>query len=97
MGLNATLVDSRRGRLHPELVKARIRIAHGSVAAFEKANDLPARSVRDVLRGRPNRRVVEALARFLGVKPARLNFGGPINTHSTSPKGDSHRLNKRAA
>lgn len=81
--------------LHPEMIKARIRIAHGSVAAFELVNGLPRRSVRDVLRGRTIRRAADAVAKFVNV-PLNDLFPGRYNlADDTSPLGDSHRLNER--
>lgn len=83
--------------LHPEIIKARIRMAHGSVARFEQASNLPHRSVRDVLRGRINRRAAEALAKFIGKPVAELFPGRYIVGDYKSPNGDSHRLNAKAA
>lgn len=81
--------------LHPELIKARIRIAHGSVAAFELANGLPRRSVRDVLRGRTIRRAADAVAKFVNVPLNDLFPGRYFAGDNTSHLGDSHRLNER--
>jgi|1_EtaG_2_1085319.scaffolds.fasta_scaffold97144_2 GrpB-like predicted nucleotidyltransferase (UPF0157 family) len=50
---------------HRELVAAQLRIAFGSVAAFERAYGLPTKSVNDVLRGRPNARVKAAISDVL--------------------------------
>jgi len=83
--------------MHPELIKARIRMAHGSVAAFESKKGLPHRSVRDVLRGRSVRRAADALAEFLGEPLSKVFPGRFINDDCKSPKGDSHRLNRQAA
>ena len=81
---------------HPELIKARIRIAHGSVAAFELSSGLPRRSVRDVLRGRSIRRAAEAVAKFLDVELNDLFPGRYPTGDNTSPSGDSHRLIERS-
>lgn len=53
------------GGLHREEVKARIRMAYGSTLKFERDHGLPVRSVADVLRGRPNERVSQAMNAFL--------------------------------
>ncbi len=59
------------GLLHPEEIKARIRIKCGSLVAFERKAGLPAGSVRDALRnGRPD--VEKAIARLIGLTPEKL-------------------------
>jgi lambda repressor-like predicted transcriptional regulator len=50
---------------HREDVSAALRKKHGSIADFERAEGLPQRSVYDVLRGRPNARVRQAVERVL--------------------------------
>ena len=97
MGQKTTKGESAPPPLHPELIKARIRMAHGSVAKFEQASGLPRRSVRDVLRGRINRRAADSLAKFLGKPVAELFPGRYIAADYKSPNGDSHRLNAEAA
>jgi lambda repressor-like predicted transcriptional regulator len=82
--------------LHPELVKARIRMAHGSLLAFEQAHGLPPYSVRDVLRGRSVRRTGQAVAGFLGVTLEELRAACIAASH-TSHDRDTHRLNREAA
>lgn len=52
-------------KMHPEDVKAGLRKQFGSVAAFEVAKELPAKSVHDVLRGRPSKRVRQAIEEAL--------------------------------
>jgi lambda repressor-like predicted transcriptional regulator len=47
--------------MHREDVKAALRKSYGSIFAFERARHLPRKSVSDVLRGRPNQRVVSAI------------------------------------
>ena len=47
--------------MHREDVKAALRKSYGSIFAFERACDLPRKSVSDVLRGRPNQRVATAI------------------------------------
>jgi lambda repressor-like predicted transcriptional regulator len=51
--------------MHPEDVKAAIRKRFTSVAEFERANDLPTKSVNDLLRGRKSKRVVEAIEKLI--------------------------------
>jgi hypothetical protein len=45
----------------PEDVKSALRKRHRSVAAFERIKSLPEKSVHDVLRGRPSKRVLAAI------------------------------------
>lgn len=47
--------------MHREDVKAALRKSYGSIFAFERAQQLPRKSVSDVLRGRPNQRVTSAI------------------------------------
>ena len=49
----------------PEDVKSAIRKRHRSVAAFERVNQLPEKSVHDVLRGRTSNRVLAAITNEL--------------------------------
>jgi hypothetical protein len=51
--------------LHPQDVLAAIRKVYGSAAAFERAHRLPNKSVHDVMRGRPSKRVTKAIERLL--------------------------------
>lgn len=53
------------GSMHREDVKAALRKTYGSIFAFERLHDLPRKSVSDVLRGRPNRRVTSAIEKGL--------------------------------
>jgi len=66
------------------------------VAAFEAAKGLPARSVRDVLRGRSVRRAALALADFLGEPVGKVFPGRFISDDCKSPNGDLHSLNRQA-
>lgn len=95
MGLMAHKGDDSSPILHPEIIKARIRMGHGSVAAFELANGLPRASVRDVLRGRSVRRTAEAVAKFLNSNLNDVFPGRYLSEDDTSPFRDSHRLNDR--
>jgi ParB-like chromosome segregation protein Spo0J len=47
--------------LHPEDVKAALKKRYGTVVNFEKVKDLPKGGVNDVLRGRPSKRVEDAI------------------------------------
>ncbi|PZO87916.1 MAG: hypothetical protein DI623_13720 [Sphingomonas sanxanigenens] len=51
--------------MHPEDLKAAIRKRFRSVAQFERINDLPTKSVNDLLRGRKSQRVTDAINKFL--------------------------------
>lgn len=54
-----------RQRIHPEDIKAAIRKRFGSLKAFEESEGLPRKAVTDILRGRSNRRVSDAIQRVL--------------------------------
>ena len=54
--------------MHREDVKAALRKSFGSIFAFERAHDLPRKSVSDVLRGRPNQRVTSVIEHALTEK-----------------------------
>jgi lambda repressor-like predicted transcriptional regulator len=81
-----------------ETVKTELRIRYGSVAAFERLENLPARSVRDVLSGKSRARIARAVAKAIDAEPHEL-FPDRF-----SPNGDSinrrglltHRLNAGA-
>jgi lambda repressor-like predicted transcriptional regulator len=49
------------GSMHREDVKAELRKRFGSVAAFERSRNLPAKSVNEILRGRKSARVADAI------------------------------------
>ncbi|QPT08616.1 hypothetical protein [Sphingomonas paucimobilis] len=77
--------------LHREDVKSVLRKKHGSVAAFERANNLPEKSVNDVLRGRSSARVTKAIEN-------ELNEQTPSQSEVSDCSGGgavSHRLNER--
>ena len=76
--------------LHREDVKAAIRKRFGSVAAFERAKNLPAKSVTDVLRGQKSERVERAV---LEVIESDIQSEG--SDHSDS-EASAHRLNAEA-
>lgn len=75
---------------HRELVAAQIRIAFGSVAAFERAYGLPRKSVNDVLRGRPNARVKAAISDVLN-KSRSLHRQSELSDCNRK-RGRSHRI-----
>lgn len=52
-------------RVHKEEIKAELRIAHGSLKAFEAKQGLPEGSVKDVLRGRSSSPTEKAIASAL--------------------------------
>ena len=56
--------------MHREDVKAVLRKGFGSIFAFERAYDLPRKSVSDVLRGRPNERVTGIIEKALADFPS---------------------------
>lgn len=72
--------------MHPEDIKAALRKRFGSVFAFEDANDLPRKSVSDFLRGRPNQRVKDAIAKVLSPEQSELSDG-------SEEFAGAHRLN----
>lgn len=76
--------------MHPEDIKAGIRKRFGSVAAFERENDLPEKSVTDFLRGRLSARVIQAIEEALA-KPTPQASQSEV---SDSSKGETnvHRL-----
>ena len=51
--------------MHPEDIKAAIRKRHGSVNAFVSAMNLPTTGVSDFFRGRPSKRVADAIEQLL--------------------------------
>lgn len=59
--------------MHPEDIKAALRKKFGSVFAFEDAHELPRKSVSDFLRGRPNQRVKDAIAKVLSPDQSELS------------------------
>lgn len=50
---------------NPEFIKAELRTQFGSCFKFEDAVGLPRKSVSDFLRGRPNKRVSDAITKVL--------------------------------
>lgn len=84
---------------HREDIKAAIRKRYGTIVAFEKTHNLPARSVNDVLRGKAVSNTARAIARELGMTTEQL-FPGRFKSHpsdyslTTAP---AHRQNGKAA
>jgi lambda repressor-like predicted transcriptional regulator len=83
---------------HPEDIKADLRKRFRSVAAFERAYGLPARSVKDVLRGKSRPKVARAIADALDLHVHYLfpdRFKSP-NGDDSSENGDTHPLKYRS-
>jgi lambda repressor-like predicted transcriptional regulator len=80
--------------LHPEDVKAALKKRFRSVAAFERSQGLPEKSVNDVLRGRASARVAAAIESALN-KPMTPNAESEFSDGSNEPSG-AHRLNAEA-
>lgn len=74
---------------NPEFIKAELRTRFGSCFRFEDEQGLPRKSVSDFLRGRPNKRVSDAIAKVLSSDPQS-------DKSDSSRRGVSHRLNAEA-
>lgn len=70
--------------MHPEAVKAAIRMRHGTLAAFAATHGLEAHVVRDLLRGMSST-AKPVVADLLGVTADQL----VISRDSTDVEGDS--------
>lgn len=70
--------------MHPEDVKAELRKRFGTVFDFEDKAGLPRKSVSDFLRGRPNRRVSDAIVAALATLADKSD--------GSAAERDSHRL-----
>lgn len=81
--------------LHYEDIKASIRKKYKTLSAFERAHDLPDRSINNLFRGNTSRRVREAVERHLAGVIAPL--ADSELSQSSSPDGAAHRLNREAA
>lgn len=84
---------------HPEDIKAMIRKRYKSIAAFERSQDLPARSVKDVLRGRSRPRIAVAIAEAINEPIHKLfpkRFPSPIGDTSIEVRPDAQHLNAEA-
>lgn len=94
-------VDLMSGKaLHPEVIRARLRMKFGTLANFEAQRGLPERSVTDVLRGRSIRRTEKAIAKELGVDlhqiSSRYADFASANVDSSRTRKSAHRLNAEA-
>ncbi|CAN5453634.1 hypothetical protein BH09PSE4_BH09PSE4_13810 [soil metagenome] len=72
--------------MHPEAVKAAIRMRHGTLAAFAALHRLEAQAVRDLLRGMSTT-AKPHVAALLGVDPEHL----VISRDSTVVESNSKR------
>lgn len=91
--------------LHPEEIRAKLRMKFGTLGEFERARKLPARSVTDVLRGRSVKRTEKAIAKELGVglhvisrryaDLVSVNASPNVSTNAddSSEPAETHRLN----
>ncbi|WP_293858417.1 helix-turn-helix domain-containing protein [Sphingomonas sp. SCN 67-18] len=85
--------------LHPEEIKAQLRMKFGSLAAFEQARGLGERSVSQVLIGRPSRAAAEAIASELDIPLQRVSSHYHRLTTVVGNKPQTvglHRLNAEA-
>lgn len=83
--------------VHPEEVKAKIRIAFGSFAVFAEAHGLNDQQIRDCLRGM-SVTAKPAIAELLGVDPDQLHISRnstAVESASSKPAAP-HRLNAEA-
>lgn len=83
--------------MHPEAVKAAIRIKYGTLAAFAAAHKLEAQQVRDLLRGMSSA-AKPAVAALLGIAPDQLVISRDstlVEAHSKLA-ASPHRLNAEA-
>lgn len=92
--------------VHKEDIKGALRKQFGTLTAFEKVRGLPPLSVKDVLRGRPSRRVETEIATVLELplhrlfpdryEPAKAGESS-LKRDSTRLKRGAHRLSRQAA
>ncbi len=84
--------------MHKEQIKGVIRMRFGTLTAFETKQGLPAGSVKDVLRGRSNARVENAIATTVKstvqeLFPRRyLRDDSSTKVDNSAPKRAAHRL-----
>jgi lambda repressor-like predicted transcriptional regulator len=88
--------------LHPEEVKAQLRMRYGTLTAFEKALGLPLRSVSFLLQGKAIMPTAEAIADALDIPLHRVSqhYHDLYYKLSTSPRhrrepATAHRLSAR--
>ncbi|WP_155908423.1 helix-turn-helix domain-containing protein [Asticcacaulis sp. YBE204] len=84
-------------KLHPEEVKARLRINHGSMTAFEEANGLNRGATNDALRGK-SKSTLKVIAQSLGISETSIKAGPKPGTceKSISDFSENHCLNDGA-
>lgn len=80
--------------MHPERVKAAIRMRHGTLAAFAAAHRLEAQAVRDLLRGMSST-AKPHVAELLGVNADQLVISRDSTDveFNSSARASTHRLN----
>lgn len=90
--------------LHPEEVKAQLRMRHGTISAFEKSRGLPPRTVSQILFGKAIRKTAEAIADELDIPLHRVSqhYHDLYYNLSTSPRyrrdgAEAQRLSGRAS
>lgn len=77
----------RLATMHPEDVKSALRKQFGTASAFERAHNLPPKSVSDHLRGKRSQRVEDAINSVL--PQSELSDGSTADA-------DAHRQNAGA-
>jgi lambda repressor-like predicted transcriptional regulator len=83
--------------LHPEVVRARLRIIHGSLEKFAESNEIKSQAVRDLLRGQSST-AHDVVAKALGFEPDQLKISRRstiVESHSNDG-ANAHRLNVAA-
>lgn len=78
--------------MHREDIKAALRKRFGSVAAFERARSLPAKSVSDLLRGQKSARVEQAVVEAITDVGPQQSEG----SDDSRKNGPAQRLNAEA-
>ena len=71
--------------MHREDVKSELRKRFGSVAAFERQHGLPVKSVTDLLRGYPSKRVETAVVNAIFPQSEGSDLNSELDT--------AHRIN----
>lgn len=83
--------------LHPEVVRARLRIVHGSLENFAESKGIKSQAVRDLLRGQSST-AHAIVAEALGLEPDQLKISRrstTVESHSND-EPRAHRLNAAA-
>lgn len=81
--------------IHKEQVKANLRMAFGTLRAFEIKAGLKADSVRDVLRGRASARAEQAIAETLNQPIHSLfphRYAAPVKPDSSTKRDDTRQI-----